>query len=368
MNYLPLIIFLVIFNSLFITTYTLVLKRVFFYFQKKVKKRYIILFLILFLSSFIFLRRFSNSFLLSFTTVLNYTLGFLAILLFYVFCFEFFFIIKKIINKILKKENQNLKSNKMGIALMILCLVTFCYAFYSFGQFQVTRYTIESNKIKKDYKFIQITDTQYGSLNKKDMKKISTMVNKILQKEKIDFILFTGDAIDTHIFDSNTFDEFDFKIPQFFTLGNHEFYHNLEKILTVMQEKNYKILRNENFIFDELNIIGIDDANDKKQVLKIFQEKKELIAKNKYNILGYHRPVGALAAKQAGVDFMLSGHTHGGQLFPYSLILKLIYPYPQGLVDLGNFYLFTSDGIGVWGPKLRILTKSEITVFHLMAK
>lgn len=327
-----------------------------------------------FLSFFTLTRVFSFLSFSLLTIVFNYILGFLGIFLICILFIELLFLARKVIDFILKNKEIKITSQQKkhlinrGILVIFFIIVSFVYGFISFYNIEVTRYTIESDKIKNNYKFLQITDTQYGSLSQKDLDNIAALIKDILKKEKIDFILFTGDAIDTDSFNTNTFDQFDFSIPQFFTLGNHEFYHNLEKILEVIKQRNYQILRNNNVVFKELNIIGIDDANDKKQVIKILNKKPEIIIKNKYNILGYHRPVGALDAKSKGVDLMVTGHTHGGQIFPFTLVLKLIYNYPQGLVDLDNFYLFTSNGVGLWGPRLRIGTKNEITIFNLIPK
>ena len=62
---------------------------------------------------------------------------------------------------------------------------------------------------------------------------------------------------------------------------------------------------------------------------------------------------------------MLSGHTHGGQIFPVTLIVKWLYEYPQGLTLLENFALYTTDGAGLWGPNLRLGTQNEIAVFTI---
>ena len=86
---------------------------------------------------------------------------------------------------------------------------------------------------------------------------------------------------------------------------------------------------------------------------------------DKFNILLYHRPVGALDAKAAGIDLMLSGHTHGGQIFPYTLLVKYLYPFPQGLVNMDDFNLYTTDGVGIWGPQLRLGSKNELAVFTI---
>lgn len=90
-----------------------------------------------------------------------------------------------------------------------------------------------------------------------------------------------------------------------------------------------------------------------------------LVNSGKYNILLYHRPVGVRDAKQQGIDLMLSSHTHGGQIFPATLFIKWMYEFPQGLVQLDDFTLYTSDGVGLWGPNLRLGTRNEMAIFTI---
>jgi len=84
------------------------------------------------------------------------------------------------------------------------------------------------------------------------------------------------------------------------------------------------------------------------------------------SILLYHSPVQVEAARQAGINLMLSGHTHKGQIFPLGFITKLIYRgYDYGLKQLGDFSIYTSSGVGVWGPFMRTSGFSEIVVITL---
>jgi len=103
-------------------------------------------------------------------------------------------------------------------------------------------------------------------------------------------------------------------------------------------------------------------------VKEVLTQNPDLIDNSKFNLLLYHRPTGVDDAKNLGIDAMITGHTHGGQIFPYTLIVKWIFDYPQGLVQLDNFILYTSDGAGLWGPKLRLGTENEIAVFTISPK
>lgn len=94
----------------------------------------------------------------------------------------------------------------------------------------------------------------------------------------------------------------------------------------------------------------------------------EKIDKTKTSILLNHIPVAWDLFKDRNVDLVLSGHTHGGQFFPFDVIVKRAYPYLRGLYEDNGKYLFVSDGIGTHTPPMRLRTTAEMAVFHLKGK
>ena len=79
-----------------------------------------------------------------------------------------------------------------------------------------------------------------------------------------------------------------------------------------------------------------------------------------------HQPKSAFAARAAGFDLQLSGHTHGGQYFPFNLLVRLFQPFVAGLHRLEEMWLYVSRGTGDWGPPLRLGAPSEITLIQLV--
>jgi len=82
----------------------------------------------------------------------------------------------------------------------------------------------------------------------------------------------------------------------------------------------------------------------------------------------YHVPRELEAIKERKVDLMLSGHTHAGQFFPFTLMTKVIWRKGKGLHDLGGTHLFVSNGIGTWGPPIRIGTSSQVALLRIMGR
>jgi len=81
-----------------------------------------------------------------------------------------------------------------------------------------------------------------------------------------------------------------------------------------------------------------------------------------------HRPSRAAEAEAQGVDLQLSGHTHGGQFFPFSLLVRFFYRYHRGLNRHGRMWIYTNPGTGYWGPPHRFLVPAEITLLCLRSQ
>ena len=85
-------------------------------------------------------------------------------------------------------------------------------------------------------------------------------------------------------------------------------------------------------------------------------------------LLVLHEPVGPEVAMKYGVNLQVAGHTHNGQLFPFTLFVKMVFPYIKGLYSFDTSSLFVSSGIGTWGPAMRLGSRSELIVLDLIPK
>jgi uncharacterized protein len=141
-------------------------------------------------------------------------------------------------------------------------------------------------------------------------------------------------------------------------------YHKPDLLLSIFNNiSSINLLIDEKMIFNEIEIFGLDYSNDK------FYLKNNLnnlnINDSKFSILIYHVPTGI----EYGInkfDLMLLGHTHGGQIFPLTLIIDLIYKYGRGYYEEENSIIYTTNGAGLFGPKMRLGSQNEIVLFTLM--
>lgn len=217
------------------------------------------------------------------------------------------------------------------------------------------------------YNIVQLTDVHVGRTIKRDF--IEQLV-KTTNALKPDMVVITGDLIDlpvSHI-EYDLYPLKDLTAPTYFILGNHEYFHGVGEIVQYMKSLGITPLLNEHVVIGEgksqFNLVGLNDVSgyradflppDKKAAyLKVDQ--------NKPCIVLAHQPRMMTEMDDYRCDLMLSGHTHGGQIFPFGLLVMAAQPYLAGLYEHApNRQIFVSRGTGYWGPPLRFLAPSEIS-------
>jgi predicted MPP superfamily phosphohydrolase len=154
----------------------------------------------------------------------------------------------------------------------------------------------------------------------------------------------------------------------YFVTGNHEYYsRDSARAIAAIRRVGIKILNDEKINIGGIDVIGVDYRSAHKR--KDFKNTLERIGidRAKPNILLKHEPTDLDVAEAAGISFDLSGHTHHGQIFPIMFFTWQMYKgFDYGLKRLGSMQVFTSSGVGTWGPPLRLGTKSEIVVIRFV--
>ncbi|MEM7565109.1 MAG: hypothetical protein AAF353_19015 [Pseudomonadota bacterium] len=137
----------------------------------------------------------------------------------------------------------------------------------------------------------------------------------------------------------------------------------LDKVISMAEQLGVKMLRQTGFDGNDLVFHGIDDADHIEQVSENLPGLA--IDKDRFNVLLYHRPVGWEAAIDHGIDLMLSGHTHNGQIFPFNWAVRQQFDRIAGLYQQKDASLYVSSGTGTWGPLMRLGSFNEVTLFKL---
>jgi predicted MPP superfamily phosphohydrolase len=151
--------------------------------------------------------------------------------------------------------------------------------------------------------------------------------------------------------------------------GNHDEFGNRAPLLAAMKKAGLHVLDDASASVEGVTILGVHDgamhnADTYADILRRLH-----IAPGAPAILLAHRPENLPVAGKAGVALQLSGHTHGGQFWPWNLVVNRIYiEAAHGLSRHGNLQLYTSYGAGTWGPPLRVGTRAEIVILHFEAE
>lgn len=339
------------------------LRRIFYYQNvKKYKKiaNIISIVVFIFFPLCIWAQFYYNSLL---TTYLYYiSFMFIGIILYLVM----FTIILEIIKWILEKNKIKLKNRKYWAYIIIfLTLLVIILSYINTLTYKEKYITLESPKIQKDVRLVQISDIHLFGKNQEPR---FERIYKHITSTSPDIIVITGDFIDIpgKVTPETIQKINDYNIPVLFIYGNHENYYGEEQVRELLETTHIIILDNNNIDYNDygISVIGIGDSEDKNNL----QTKLSTINidKNKYNILLNHRPVNPELVSSYGIDLMLSGHTHAGQFFP-GTVSKLIgyFNYFRGLHEIGNMKLYINQGTGYWAIKIRNFSRNEITIFDL---
>lgn len=234
----------------------------------------------------------------------------------------------------------------------------------------ISRYNIHNSPIM-DFKVVQISDLHIGMLHLND-RWLSRVVEKI-NSCKPDIVALTGDLVEGDFSKISPqlppLADLPRHIPKFYITGNHEYIHGSGPWEKRLQELGFIVLHNQNYIFEhrgkKILIAGVPD----RMIGRFVKGKKSLpdlaLATTEnvdYKILLAHEPSSVFDIKSETCDLILSGHTHGGQIFPFHVLVRLVQPVVSGFKNVNGFRVFAHQGTGFWGPPLRWFSKSEIAL------
>ncbi len=258
----------------------------------------------------------------------------------------------------------NILNQTFGFIIIIVTLLLFIFSFINALSYNQKEIVIKSDKILENTKIIHLSDIHLFGINSKH--RFENVYKKAI-KNNPDYIVITGDLFDRpgkisldtlEITNKNN-------IPVIYAHGNHDLMYGEEKVLDVLKNSKVINLDTDVYIDEQRNItfsgVRYDRANGflKKELSKIE------IDSNNYNVLLYHEPIDIPVASSKKIDLMLSGHTHGGQAFPITLLVKAIYHYYRGLYEYQDMKINVSQGTNFWGPKIRLGTRNEIITIKL---
>jgi len=360
-TYLFFSVFLLFFFALHYLFYSRVIKKLLV--SHKTRKVLTILLGLNFISNiFYVLGRYTEFVSASLYYIFSTSIGISFVLLLYLIVHEFIHLFHKTLKNVDQSKRDFIKKSGDGIMLALSA------GYVSTAVYEGTKEPV-INIVKAnlfDFSIIQISDLHIGGLIDREFVKHS--VEKI-NSLKADVVVITGDLIDTKIESVKEavleLTHIRSKYGIYYILGNHEYFHDPLEIITFMKETNIKLLLNESIIIDELklNIVGVTDLfGYRANLLEPDIDKSFQKCNTDYKtILLAHQPKFIEELKGYKPELILSGHTHGGQIWPFNHLVKLQQPYVKGLHKLPNgSTIYVNSGIGFWGPPMRLNSQAEI--------
>lgn len=274
----------------------------------------------------------------------------------------------------LNPKNLSVLGYANAIVIGISVLVSL-YAFYEgFKVPQVRELTIESPKLARDMRIVHLSDLH---LNRAvPLSRVNNIVEKV-NSLGADVILLTGDIMD----DDATKMEDQLAALQRLTapygvyasLGNHEYYSGLSSVSYRFRKMGFPLLVNRGTEINNsgLYVAGIPDAYTANIHPTFYINLPQALGKSKetdFKILLSHTPEITQQLDKSLFDLVLSGHTHGGQIFPFHYFVRKANKFLSGDYEVNGVRLHVSNGAGTWGPMMRLLAPSDITVINLLKK
>ena len=226
--------------------------------------------------------------------------------------------------------------------------------------------TLETEKpLEKPLTIVLASDLHIGYHNRRA--ELARWVD-LINAEKPDLILIGGDIIDRSlrpVTEGHYEEEFRrLEAPVWTVLGNHETYAGLPQAEQFFQEAGIRVLKDSVVHFKGVDVIGRKDLSSRNRApLRDLSDSLE-----GFTILLDHQPNRLEEAEAAGIDFQFSGHTHHGQVWPVSWATDLMFEKAWGHYQKGDTRYYISSGLGLWGAKIRVGTRSEYLVLKLNGK
>jgi len=257
-----------------------------------------------------------------------------------------------------------------GCACLVLALVVSVYGLVHARSIVVKDLPIKLDNLPSFWqgrKIVFVSDVHLGQVH---LKSWATAVVAKINEQKPDIVFIGGDLYDGVKVDENDiispFADIHSNFGTYFVTGNHEEFRDVGPYLQAIKSIGIKVLDNETSVVNGLQIVGVDDHDSSDPVkfksilsgLNIDPAKPSILLKHQPSLLGI--------AEEAGISLQISGHTHRAQMFPLNIFTYMqFHGYDYGLKSFDKMQVYTSSGVGTWGPPLRVGSDSEIVVFEL---
>jgi hypothetical protein len=225
------------------------------------------------------------------------------------------------------------------------------------------------------FTIVQMSDIHVGPvIQRRFMDAVVEQCNAL----KPDLVCVTGDLVDGSVAELghavSALSNLRSRHGSFFVTGNHEYYSGDEEWAQALQRMNVTVLRNRHVRIGDaaasFDLVGVDDWGARRSGFDRKYDLEQALAgrdAERAAVLLAHQPSNWREASRAGIGLQLSGHTHGGQFFPFTLAISAIWEHDAGHFEENGRHLYVSRGTGFWGPPVRVAAPPEIVRVTLLS-
>lgn len=261
--------------------------------------------------------------------------------------------------------------------ILLTCLLTLIGLVNARRTAKVSQVDIAIKDLPRElegFTIAQISDIHIGPTIKRGY--LSSIV-KTVNRLKVDMVAITGDLVDGSVEKlsrhTQPLADLESSYGSFFVLGNHEYYSGANSWIAEIRRLGLTVLLNQHMVLMHNNtplvVAGVTDYSGEHFGLEHKSDPSAAVRgapEKAVKILLAHQPRSAKAAERFGFALQLSGHTHGGQFWPWNLFVRLQQPFTAGLGKVNDMWVYTNRGTGYWGPPKRLGAPSEITHLRLV--
>lgn len=234
----------------------------------------------------------------------------------------------------------------------------------SYGVFRARKIEVKRVEIpfpvEESLRFVQLSDIHLGTVRSAGFLK---EVSEAVRRAEPAAVLITGDLLDgSRPVDSSFLSSLETGAPIFFVSGNHDTYSG--DFRSTVSDAGIRCIDQSVIDFEGIQIIGVGYSMERHSLPAILDMLD--FDGDRPALLLHHLPVDWGDARERGIDLQLSGHTHGGQFYPFNIIVGLMFPFLRGLYSDSGRFLYVSEGTGTWGPPVRLGSSCEVTVIDLV--
>lgn len=293
-----------------------------------------------------------------------------------VICIAFLFLVFAIALTDLMHIFYKCAAHTRGMITLMVCGLFTVVGLYTGFSTHVQEITLPVKGLTHEITAVHLSDIHLGNTRGENQVK---RIVKIIQKLQPDVVFNTGDLFDSKAHfgtKHNILEAFrTIPAPHYFVYGNHDEYVGVKTVLDMATDAGLIVLQNQVAEFEGVQIIGLNNMAADSQTQDIHAGRGSRTIESVLDSLSlnpeaptvvlHHRPAGENYMAAKGADLLLAGHTHAGQIFPFTGIAKWMFHYNRGLYKFQDMDIYVSQGVGTVFSPIRLGTRSTIALIRL---